>query len=222
MGTTVWDASIVLSKYFEKNAKKGECSRVRVRGRRAIELGAGVGLAGMAFALLGADVCLTDTTEPVLALLRRNVETNITPTALRLRTRSSVGGDFESSINASWQFSADTVGTVTVAELDWGQEDHYAAVNPPFDFVLAADCVYSEAAVPYFLRVVLAMAGSKGIVIICNEFRSQTVHDLFMKEFGEHFAIKKVSSSRMDAEYQHPLIHIYTMKRKKVVHLTES
>ena len=84
LGTTVWDASIVLAKYLEKvgvagasggggselahpallrasptplrlqNSRRGEYSRCKMRGKRALELGAGMGLAGMALAILGA------------------------------------------------------------------------------------------------------------------------------------------------------------------------
>lgn len=118
LGTTVWDASIVLAKYIEKarrlymlnawrcgvraagggiicssmhaiaasplrlprgcgatshhcipcvfssacirpaiglqNSRRGDFSRPKIRGKRALELGAGMGLAGMALALLGA------------------------------------------------------------------------------------------------------------------------------------------------------------------------
>lgn len=159
-----------------------------------------MGLAGMAFALLGADVTFTDITDSVLTLLRRNVENNITPVALRLK-------------DAAW--AADCVGKVRVEELDWGRKEHYASVSPPFDYVIAADCVYSETAVSQFLTTVLAMVGSSGVVIVCNEFRSQTVHDLFIESFSEHFSVRKVSMARMDKAYQHPLIHIYLMKRKK-------
>jgi predicted nicotinamide N-methyase len=183
-----------------QNARKGEFSRVKVRNRRAVELGSGMGLAGMAFALLGAEVTLTDITDSVLTLLRRNVENNITPTALRLK-------------DAAW--AADCVGKVRVEELDWGRKEHYSSVSPPFDYVIAADCVYSEVAVPLFLATVLAMVGPLGVVIVCNEFRSQTVHDLFVESFSQHFSIRKVSMARMDKAYQHPLIHIYLMKRKK-------
>lgn len=200
LGTTVWDASIVLAKYLEKNARKGELSRIKVKNKRCIELGAGMGLAGMAFALLGADVALTDTTDAVMALLRRNVDTNMTAAALKLK-------------DAEWAVSV--AGKVSVSELDWSNKSHYEALNPPFDYVIAADCVYSEVAVPHFLNAVLAMAGPKGTIVVCNEFRSQTVNDIFMAEFSRHFSIKKVPMNKMESEYQHPLIHIYIMKRLK-------
>lgn len=37
-----------------QNSRRGDFSRAKVRGKRALELGAGMGLAGMALALLGA------------------------------------------------------------------------------------------------------------------------------------------------------------------------
>ncbi len=202
LGTTVWDASIVLAKYLEKNVRKGEFSRVKVKGKRCIELGAGMGLAGMAFALLGADVALTDTTDAVMALLRRNVDTNMSQAALKLK-------------DADW--AIDVAGKVSVAELDWSNTSHYEALNPPFDYIIAADCVYSEKAVPHFLNCCLAMAAGnlKSTIVVCNEFRSQSVHDIFMAEFSKHMNIKKVPMNKFEAEYQHPLIHIYVMKKLK-------
>ncbi|PRW45241.1 hypothetical protein C2E21_6339 [Chlorella sorokiniana] len=199
LGTTVWDASIVLAKYIEKNSRRGDFSRPKVRGKRALELGAGMGLAGMALALLGAEVVFTDIGD-VLPLLRRNVEQNISPAALKLR-------------DAGW--AASEVGRTSVASLDWSDRSCYADFKPPYDFILAADCVYSELAVPHLLATVLAMGGPRTQAIITNEFRSQTVHDEFMAQFGRHFTIRKVAAGKMDANYQHPLIHIYLLKRRK-------
>lgn len=65
-----------------QNIRKGDFSRPKVRGKRAIDLGSGMGLAGLALALVGADVVLTDVAE-VLPLLRRNSEANLSPAALR-------------------------------------------------------------------------------------------------------------------------------------------
>ena len=59
------------------------------------------------------------------------------------------------------QEMSNTAGHVAVQELDWSNLEHYAPVNPPFDYVLAADCVYHEQIVEDFLRTVLAMTHSK-------------------------------------------------------------
>lgn len=53
------------------------------------------------------------------------------------------------------------MGDVTVQELDWTQTDQYATLHPPFDFVLAADCVYHEGITLHFLLTVLAVTHSK-------------------------------------------------------------
>ncbi len=65
-----------------QNARRGEFARHKMKGKRAVELGAGMGLGGLAFAMLGADVLLTDVAA-VLPLLRRNYENNMSPPALR-------------------------------------------------------------------------------------------------------------------------------------------
>ncbi len=40
---------------------------------------------------------------------------------------------------ASW---ATCLGKVSVAELDWTKPEQVAPLQPPFDYVLAADCIY--------------------------------------------------------------------------------
>lgn len=38
-------------------------------------------------------------------------------------------------------FIIDTFGSISAAELDWGNEDHIKAVGPPFDFIIGTDVV---------------------------------------------------------------------------------
>lgn len=35
----------------------------------------------------------------------------------------------------------DSFGSIEVAELDWGNEDHIRAVVPPFDYIIGTDVV---------------------------------------------------------------------------------
>ncbi|GFH30968.1 uncharacterized protein HaLaN_29909, partial [Haematococcus lacustris] len=44
---------------------------------------------------------------------------------------------------------------VSVVELDWFQPDQVAALQPPFDIVIAADCIYSEAIIPHLHRTIM-------------------------------------------------------------------
>lgn len=65
-----------------QNAKRGDLARHRVKGKRGIELGAGMGLGGIALALLGCCMCVTDMPE-VLPLLEANVCNNLSSVRLR-------------------------------------------------------------------------------------------------------------------------------------------
>ena len=68
-----------------QNARKGDFSRQRLKGKKAIELGAGMGLCSIAFAALGANVLSTDIYS-VLPLLARNCSSNMSAAALDGRT----------------------------------------------------------------------------------------------------------------------------------------
>lgn len=46
--------------------------------------------------------------------------------------------------DAAW--AAQEVGSCRVAPLDWSDPACFASFQPPYDFILAADCVYSELA----------------------------------------------------------------------------
>lgn len=200
LGTTVWDASIVCAKFFEKGERRGDFARGRMTGVRALELGAGAGgLAGLALAALGAHVTLTDV-QSVLPLLRANAERTLSPAAL------AVAGP-------PWAAGA---GRVAVAELDWSNRDTYhpGGDERPYDVVVAADCIYSETAVGSFVDALLAHTGRKTTILVANELRSHSVAAAFDAAVAPHFTVKRVPRARMHAQYQHPSIHLLLLKRK--------
>ena len=61
----VWESGVALAEYMSCHMGAGE-----LRGRRVLELGAGPGIAGIAAALCGARVTLTDRD---ISLLQQNV-----------------------------------------------------------------------------------------------------------------------------------------------------
>lgn len=38
-------------------------------------------------------------------------------------------------------FLVDSFGSIQVAGLDWGNDDHIKAVHPPFDYIIGTDIV---------------------------------------------------------------------------------
>lgn len=69
-GLLLWDAAPVLADALAAFAPSG------LEGKRVLELGAGVGLAGLAARHLGADVVQTDHAQEALELARRNATLN--------------------------------------------------------------------------------------------------------------------------------------------------
>ncbi|GJP59142.1 hypothetical protein CLOP_g8442 [Closterium sp. NIES-67] len=197
VGTTVWDSSIVVLKYLERHTNKGEFSRAKLKGKRAIELGAGCGLAGLGFSLLGCDVVLTDEAV-VLPLLYRNVT--------RLQSQAAMDAAADTFLGS--------VGSVEVAELWWGNAHHIAHVGPPFDAIVATDVVYVEDSVPALLATMLALSHPRTPILLGYEFRSATVHDRLHAYARQMFDVKKVPASKLHSEYQHPSIDVFIMKRK--------
>ncbi|KAG0589047.1 hypothetical protein M758_2G241000 [Ceratodon purpureus] len=194
-GTTVWDSSIVFVKYLEKNSKKGEFSRAKLHSKRVLELGAGCGLSGLGMALLGCEVVVTDQAE-VVPLLRRNMERNMARAKYSALEYSHLG----------------PIGSVEVAELDWGNQQQAEALNPPFDYIIGTDVVYKEHLLPPLLESVLALAGPKTTLLLGYEFRDSGVKEKLQELFSQHFAIKKITHSKMDAKFQHSNIDLYIMR----------
>ncbi|KAM3399051.1 protein N-lysine methyltransferase METTL21A [Capsicum galapagoense] len=194
LGTTVWDASMVLVKFLERNCRKGRFSPSKLRGKRVVELGAGCGVAGFGMALLGCDVVSTDQTE-VLPLLLRNVERN---TSRIMQTISD----------------PDSFGSIQAAELDWGNETHIKAVGPPFDFIIGTDVVYAEHLLEPLLQTIIALSGPKTTILLGHEIRSTNVHEKMLEMWKRNFEVKTVPKAKMDSTYQHPSIQLYIMNSK--------
>ncbi len=68
----LWDASVALCKYLQRAFPSSSLA-----GKTVIELGAGCGLPGIAAAILGANVTITDQA-PYLPLIQQNITENLT------------------------------------------------------------------------------------------------------------------------------------------------
>lgn len=60
----------------------------------------------------------------------------------------------------------------------------------------------------------LADAAPVSAVLIANELRSESVQSRFMEVFKAGFTIKKIPHSKLNADYRHPSILLYSLKRR--------
>ena len=52
-------------------------------------------------------------------------------------------------------------------------------------------------------------------MLIANELRSESVQSRFLETFQAGFTIKKIPHAKLDADYRHPSIMLYSLKRRK-------
>jgi len=202
LGTTVWDSSIVLAKYLEKNAKNGPFSRSALRGARVMELGSGVGLAGMTVALLGpASVTLSDTAE-LLPLLQRNVDHNLGKHNMK-----------ENGLSRQHPKAQGNIPKPKVVELDWCSAPQRSA-HGTFDFIVAADCVYHPSLAEALYNTLVEVTHKKSTVLIANEVRSPEVIKHFMGLVSQSFSTSAVPSSQLHPGFTDSAIQLSLLRRK--------
>ncbi|GMH35959.1 hypothetical protein BSKO_03827 [Bryopsis sp. KO-2023] len=107
--STIWDSSIVMSKFFEKHASE-------FAQKRCLDLSAGCGLVGIVLAKLGAHVTSTDL-GPNLSLLERNCELNA-PGEIDVKEHTwghqieQLGGPFDLIVACDIMYIPEAVGAI--------------------------------------------------------------------------------------------------------------
>eukprot|EP01006_Ploeotia_vitrea_P029510 TRINITY_DN62039_c0_g1_i2.p1 TRINITY_DN62039_c0_g1~~TRINITY_DN62039_c0_g1_i2.p1 ORF type:complete len:156 (-),score=0.13 TRINITY_DN62039_c0_g1_i2:138-605(-) len=126
----VWDAGLALAKYFERNVYKG----LNIKGKKCVELGAGVGLTGLTLHKL-YDCPLISTDLPIMIpLLQHNIGMNQ---------------------NLNTQIPA------VACVLDWTEDclpSHEGVDWSDIDIIVATDCIYREKFIPDLVNTMKRLA----------------------------------------------------------------
>ena len=123
-GSTVWDSSVIFSKYVEYNPTLYSSSTLS--GKTVIELGSGTGLAG----ILGCAVTFTDLPDVVTQF------TSINTNRIYNQLKSKGSGYLRSEIHPP-----------IVKPLDWTWDNdllNTTIQEAPYDYVLLTDCVFCK------------------------------------------------------------------------------
>lgn len=155
----VWEAGACLAEYLMKHP---DC----VRGRRVIELGAGVGLTGFIAAVMGSEsVHMTDYTDATLENLSYNI-----------------------SINNKWleDRGIDT-NIVSAGYLEWGEYAAQDFCSHSADVLIAADVVYTVECIADLVATVSVFLSSGGkkndrFALFATTYRNRNTFALFETE----------------------------------------
>ncbi|KAJ3361628.1 hypothetical protein GGF32_007096 [Allomyces javanicus] len=216
-GTTVWPAGETLCFYFRDLAAK---STNGLAGKRVLELGSGTGILAVYLALLGAAVVATDQDVPIiLDNLRANVDRN-RPSAL-----TGIGATSYDIIVAAHNW-----GTTPSPALDrlarlpassWASDNDLSTADSqpmPWDYIIAADCIYTLEPLPLLLQSIDCLVGSgpsKTVVLVAMERRDPLVSDRFVEQSKAlGFVVAKVPRSKLNKDVAHESMEVYKLTRR--------
>lgn len=189
-GLNVWDAGIVLAKYFEKKLPELQ-ARLGKAQLQGLELGCGTGVAGLSMAMLGQGVILSDK-----ASLTQHVQANIQ------MNRNKFAG-----------------GTAQFQVLDWNSPPARNCF-PAFDIIFASDVLWHQSFVEPFMNMIawaLSMPGSSHAQVLLAQKR-RDVESLSMFEQAVASAglviEAAVETEPLLGEWGHPEVVIFHIKSK--------
>ena len=170
--STVWDSSIVMSKFFEHASHVCDMmlGTSPFKGKSVLEVGAGCGLVGLALAKLGSPRVVLSDLEAALPLLKRNIE-----------------------VNGCSQ-------TCAAAALSWGCESALRALSPPFDYVIGADVMYIVEVIPLLVST-LVLSMDETSVAYFGYGRNRRALEQFLEATLPHFKIESVDPAQFHPDF---------------------
>eukprot|EP00877_Chromochloris_zofingiensis_P010190 jgi/Chrzof1/5424/Cz16g02150.t1 len=199
VGACAWDGALVLSAYL--NAQPSGS----FEGLRCVELGAGVGLAGLVLAKLGARVVLTDQPQ-CIAFANMNIAKNWLRPNMPRKT----------------QEHQHAIGQAEAVPLQWGAPGYLDVVaalsKEPVDVVIATDCIYPDpdGSVPsseHFMTACAGLCNYSTRVLVTFEARSDELRSALLAAAHAKFSrIQRIPKSDLPVPYRTEHIEMYEMQ----------
>jgi predicted nicotinamide N-methyase len=181
---TVWDGGLLLADYLQTFPEL-------VKGKTVLELGSGMGLAGLVAAALGAKYVLLTDLSHVVDLLKRNIQEN----------------------ESLWRDAG--CQDVQCAVLDWFNPD---TLPQPFnsrsgwDVIILADCVWTLDLVAPLMNTLKALLDQRNMdggqevlnLLISYQRRGHHAHEAFWNSLSEIFHVEQVDTSSLGIPLPNP------------------
>ncbi|KAF7726956.1 hypothetical protein EC973_008151 [Apophysomyces ossiformis] len=179
LGGYIWLTAIVFCSYLDVlRSKRTRHEWISLsRTKRWVELGSGIGLLGIMLHKLGVeDVVMTDI-EELIPVMEKNVEAN---------------GIGVKSISGRRKNPVDDSNIIIVEPLLWNDDnaiDHIKAAGE-IDYILACDCIYSEASAVDLVETMEKLASEETTIICISEVRNQAAQERFLAEANMRFEVE--------------------------------
>jgi predicted nicotinamide N-methyase len=201
-GTTIWDSSIITAQYMQHLLHSSSNS---LNDKKCIELGSGCGLLGLVMCSMGLQTTLTDLEYVVVNILQDNVKRN-----LWILNQHRHENNF--LLDAQVKILDWTVTRLRPPEF-----------TPPYDYIVATDCVYSLDLIHHFVRCINELANEKSLIFCGLERRDQLVTETFVNACKSGFNIIKISEKKLkkiifknfDDDIRNINVEIYRLKKKE-------
>ncbi|KAF9198780.1 Methyltransferase-like protein 21D [Haplosporangium sp. Z 27] len=249
VGSTIWDAAIVLSKYLECSDILKLTTSLATPGSpplNILELGSGTGYVGLVAARIlstkgfqGSKVVLTDK-DNVVPLLQRNVEKNasagidIKPRILDWETVSGIKAKVEISSTKTEEDGSSNSAQSTKTQLNNNNEtksstatsgtiaDVQDLLSIEWDIVILSDCIWVPALYEPLIGTINALIKpeSKTQLLISFEKRNFSEEMEFFALLGKTFRFRDIKPEEQDPNYQSEDIFLFLCQRR--THLEQS
>ncbi|CAO3596941.1 unnamed protein product [Absidia cylindrospora] len=189
LGGYIWLSSIVFCSYLVSlhngmHKGRGHCHEwIHMdHSKRWVELGSGVGLIGLMLHRLGVENVIVTDIEELLPIIEKNVEAN------DILVQSISG---RRSNEKSMELCSSMPTAVVVEPLLWNDDDaiYHVKSAGPIDYIVACDCIYSEASAVDLVLTMDKLAGPDTIIICLSEVRNQAAQDTFMEQAKSLFTV---------------------------------
>ena len=220
IGSTVWDAGIVLSKYFETTHQQ------LIKNKSILEIGSGTGLVGMVCLRLGAKAVLFTDLLRLIPLLNKNLFENfykhysIKSLTDKLDTNKNTNDD-DKKINE--QENKDNSRPLLLSkELTWDNDKemkllfefmqkHYYKFDSMFDCIVLSDCIYEQQfhkplinTLQSVVKFIATNSKNKQIpsIIMSSEIRKPEIEQAFLDLLTKiNWKYKLIDLSNIDPMY---------------------
>ncbi|KAF9317671.1 Methyltransferase-like protein 21D [Podila horticola] len=213
VGSTIWDAAIVLSKYIEKSKLYAANKEKSIK---VLELGSGTGIVGLAVARLMSakgiqgKVVLTDK-ESVVPLLQKNTEKNVSKgveVVAQVLNWEVISGIKAIDAKESTEESAKEAEAGSAVEST-------PFVNLDWDLVILSDCIWVSGLYASLVGTIEALVTLPATqLLIAFEKRNFSEEMEFFAKLGKNYRFRDIKPEEQDDNWQSEDIYLFLCQRR--------